>query len=386
MLAQLTVMPAPSSTIFDLGTNLVTAITNNDVRGVRELVADGCDVSACDELGWSPLLWAAKSGNHEIVGLLIAAKADLEAQDPSGNTALHKSAQGGSVRCVGMLLEAGADAAHCNFHRQTPLDMATLFGRQDCVQRLSDAGAKTSDCHVQTVRDDQVANGEGRDGEPMPDLKSSRFRQEETDEIAQMGVELNRIQAFVDAAKADKQDEDGDKKEAASEAKGKKEEADEKGETKDSAANNAPDSSKEMTCDFALDFEKRMAQIRESASQLPTKERLAQKHQREREAKIKALEEKRKAAEQEQKAAEEEEEEQEDEEDRQQHILRSENDSAMESMQAELQEARAQIRRLQQSRMSREELVRAVRDGPDPELVDEAEEANAAASQQAEPM
>jgi hypothetical protein len=331
-------------------------------------------VSVSDELGWSPLLWAAKSGNHEIVGLLIAAKAELGSVDPQGNTALHKSAQMGSVRCVGMLLEAGADTAHCNFHRQTPLDVATLFDQQDCVQRLSDAGAKTADCHVQTVREGQKANGEDCDGIAMPDLKSSRVRKEEMDKIAQMGAELNKIQDFVNAAKAEKQNED---EKDAEEGVDSEAEVDETNESKESEG--ASNDGEELTCDFALDFEKRLAQIRANASTLPTREELAQKHRQGKEQKFKAIEDKRKAAEQEQKEQENVEEEPAEEETGVQT-----SDSSTEDMMRELQEARSQIRRLQQSRISREELMRAVKNS---EMVEVgAAEDTVAASQQPEPM
>ena len=73
------------------------------------MIAAEADVYNRNDWGNTALMWAASSGNHECVDLLLQTKADVYKQDILGCTALMLAANNGHHECVDLLITARAD-------------------------------------------------------------------------------------------------------------------------------------------------------------------------------------------------------------------------------------------------------------------------------------
>jgi ankyrin repeat protein len=82
-----------------------------DVERVRELIAQGHDVNAFDEIGHTPLHYAASGEYLGVAALLLQSGADVNAHDESliGNTPLGEIAGNCSLKMAKLLVNAGAD-------------------------------------------------------------------------------------------------------------------------------------------------------------------------------------------------------------------------------------------------------------------------------------
>ena len=87
------------------------AILDKKPASLESLLKKGADINGRDDDGFTPLMWAAASGNEECTKLLIKKHAPLESKDKQGSTALLNAAGMGAVMTVKMLLDKGADMA-----------------------------------------------------------------------------------------------------------------------------------------------------------------------------------------------------------------------------------------------------------------------------------
>ena len=67
---------------------LFKAATEGNIKGIKQLIADGADVNAKNRDGTTPLQTAAIRGHKEFLQLLIANGADVNAKDWNGRTSL----------------------------------------------------------------------------------------------------------------------------------------------------------------------------------------------------------------------------------------------------------------------------------------------------------
>lgn len=123
---------------------LMTAIRNDDIDGLRQLLGCGADPNTVVE-DW-PILWhAIQSGNPIIVRELVKAGADIRYRhaQPDGETMLGAAAAAGLPKVVEILLGAGADPNQRTGFRDflTPLGRAAFQGNQATCERLIRAGA-----------------------------------------------------------------------------------------------------------------------------------------------------------------------------------------------------------------------------------------------------
>lgn len=103
-------------------------------------------VSASNLRHSQPALHAAiRTGNKEMVRLLLKNRADVARQDSDGNSALHVAAGLGRDDLVSMLLDHVASVDMVNYLGQTPLFMAVQSGCEAVVIVLLDGGA---DIHI----------------------------------------------------------------------------------------------------------------------------------------------------------------------------------------------------------------------------------------------
>jgi ankyrin repeat protein len=87
------------------------AAQEGDVEGVKRLLKEGYQPNLFDELGNTPLHYAAMRGHLNVMNVLLAAGADVNAHDESviGNTPLREVADSCSYDVAKILIEAGAD-------------------------------------------------------------------------------------------------------------------------------------------------------------------------------------------------------------------------------------------------------------------------------------
>jgi ankyrin repeat protein len=87
------------------------AADEGDLIKCTQLIGDGFDVNAFDDLGKTPLHYAAKNEHFDIVALLLSRGANVNAHhEPTiGDTPLGEIAGSCSLKMAKMLLDAGAD-------------------------------------------------------------------------------------------------------------------------------------------------------------------------------------------------------------------------------------------------------------------------------------
>ena len=113
-----------------------------DLARVKSHIEQGADVNAQDELGWTPLYWAASLGRTDVAKFLIDKGADVQRAATDGGTALHQAARAGDNELVELLLEKDADANVKDGQGRTPLSLAEKRGHTEIVEILSKHGVK----------------------------------------------------------------------------------------------------------------------------------------------------------------------------------------------------------------------------------------------------
>ena len=91
---------------------VLDAAMRGDVEALKTELRAGGDVNAAQGDGFTPLHWAAKTGNREVAEVLIAAGADIRATTRLGrHMPLHVAAAAGRAEVAETLLAAGAPVA-----------------------------------------------------------------------------------------------------------------------------------------------------------------------------------------------------------------------------------------------------------------------------------
>lgn len=86
--------------------------SDSNVELTRILLEHGANVEAASVFGQTPLLWAAKCGDYDMILLLLSFGADLEATNNMLQTPLFCAAQEGQADAVKLLLSHGANVDH----------------------------------------------------------------------------------------------------------------------------------------------------------------------------------------------------------------------------------------------------------------------------------
>ena len=117
------------------------AVIDGNIEVVKQHIADGADVDAKLDRGYTALHYAAHEGHKEIAQLLIAAGADVNAKDDDGHAPLTQAAIDGHKKIVELLIGAGADVNATDEVGRTPLLFASANGHKEIVELLIGAGA-----------------------------------------------------------------------------------------------------------------------------------------------------------------------------------------------------------------------------------------------------
>ena len=88
------------------------------------------EVNERDNMGLTPLHWAAQQGDRVSVEVLLKSGANPNLVDRNGFTALHWAASGGNKSCITQLLEAGADIIAMNRDHRKAQEMADRYGNR----------------------------------------------------------------------------------------------------------------------------------------------------------------------------------------------------------------------------------------------------------------
>ena len=116
-----------------------------NIEAVKKTLADGADVNAKDDNGWTPLHWAAGIGHKEVSEYLITMGADVNAKTSLGSTPLHGAAMGGHKEIAERLIAKGTDVNAQSEKGRTPLDWATEKNRTEVADLLRKHGGKTGE-------------------------------------------------------------------------------------------------------------------------------------------------------------------------------------------------------------------------------------------------
>ena len=87
---------------------LQTSSSEGDLPEVNELIAEGADVNAKDDAGWTPIYYALQNNHRDVVETLIENGADLNVTDPNGQSPLSLAVVYSDIETVELLLAADA--------------------------------------------------------------------------------------------------------------------------------------------------------------------------------------------------------------------------------------------------------------------------------------
>jgi beta-lactamase regulating signal transducer with metallopeptidase domain/ankyrin repeat protein len=120
---------------------LLDAVSEDDVKAVQALIADGADVNAYRPGDGTPLVEAARRGNLALASLLIDHGADPNKAAPGDGNPLIMAAARGHEPIVQLLVERGADVNGYVPGDETPLINAAARGHLAVVKYLVEEGA-----------------------------------------------------------------------------------------------------------------------------------------------------------------------------------------------------------------------------------------------------
>jgi palmitoyltransferase ZDHHC13/17 len=102
-----------------------------------------------DNMGLTPLHWAAQQGDAVSIKVLLKFGANPNLVDRNGLTALHWAASGGNKSCISQLLEAGADVRAMNRDHRKAQEMADRYNnRVEWNAAVKEAGLKADGTRV----------------------------------------------------------------------------------------------------------------------------------------------------------------------------------------------------------------------------------------------
>lgn len=123
-----------NSVTADGETPLMMAIIRGESQLAMQLIDKGADIN---KPGWTPLHYAATTGNVPMITLLLEKFAYIDAESPNKTTPLMMAAQYGTTGAVKLLLESGADVSLKNDLGLTAIDFAQQGKKQDSVDVIS---------------------------------------------------------------------------------------------------------------------------------------------------------------------------------------------------------------------------------------------------------
>lgn len=119
---------------------LMLAALKGQLDLVGKMIKKGADVN---KTGWTPLHYAASTGQVRVIALLLESSAYIDAESPNGTTPLMMAGMYGSAAAVKLLLDEGADPLLKNQQGLTALQFAERANRSDSAQLLANSAKRT---------------------------------------------------------------------------------------------------------------------------------------------------------------------------------------------------------------------------------------------------
>ena len=113
-----------------------SAVEAGNVRVAEKFVAKGATPKGLKNTASMPVLWAAKSGNLEMLEFLLGEKFRVDGQDGNRWMALHLAAHYGHEKIVERLLERKVSAKAVTSHKETPLHLSVKAGHLAAAETL----------------------------------------------------------------------------------------------------------------------------------------------------------------------------------------------------------------------------------------------------------
>ena len=104
---------------------LTSVTTETDTRTAKVTTLD-----TTDALGFTALMYAARSQDLILFDYLIEHGADVNARNNAGATAVFIAARHGNIQAVARLIAAGADLTIKNNNGQTAYDVAVIYEKE----------------------------------------------------------------------------------------------------------------------------------------------------------------------------------------------------------------------------------------------------------------
>ncbi|MCC7006739.1 MAG: ankyrin repeat domain-containing protein [Ottowia sp.] len=115
-----------------------TALMLASLKGQFALVKDMVLIrhAHVNRTDWTPLHYAATTGQQDISRFLIAQGAAVDAKSPNGTTPLMMAVRSGHIHLVKLLLDAGADVFLKNEANLVAADFAELYHQKEIMNGL----------------------------------------------------------------------------------------------------------------------------------------------------------------------------------------------------------------------------------------------------------
>lgn len=113
-------------------------IVKSDYKMLKSYLKKGADVNEADEVGNTPLFFAAKIGDKRIVDLLVQHGANVNNTNEVGATPLMLAAKFGNIYTVKKLLEHGADPTIKNNSGYTAHVFAKAYENHEIAKMLEE--------------------------------------------------------------------------------------------------------------------------------------------------------------------------------------------------------------------------------------------------------
>lgn len=121
--------------------DVAAAAAIGDLHLLNALLAAGADANAANDIGMTPLHYAAMHGRTAAAAVLLDHGADVNSADHAGWTPLLLAVLGGQAQTAELLLEHGADPDAPSRSRRLALWLAASRGDNDCAEMLLRYGA-----------------------------------------------------------------------------------------------------------------------------------------------------------------------------------------------------------------------------------------------------
>lgn len=114
-------------------------IENEEYEVIREEIMN-LDLESVDEEGDTPLHYAVRNEDYELLDIILSYVPDLDVENLDGDSALHLAVRVGNSEIVRMLIDFGARTEVKDAKRRTPEKLAAELGEDVIYTILQDNG------------------------------------------------------------------------------------------------------------------------------------------------------------------------------------------------------------------------------------------------------